>query len=64
MQKILIVEDERDIADLVGFNLERAGYDVFSEIIRVTRPRRALIAARTWAGVMLRSLTPAAVLRA
>jgi two-component system phosphate regulon response regulator PhoB len=28
MQKILIVEDERDIADLVGFNLERAGYDV------------------------------------
>ena len=28
MQKILIVEDERDIADLVGFNLERAGYQV------------------------------------
>jgi len=28
MQKILIVEDERDIADLVGFNLERAGYAV------------------------------------
>lgn len=28
MQKILIIEDERDIADLVGFNLERAGYEV------------------------------------
>ena len=28
MQKILIVEDERDIADLVGFNLERAGFQV------------------------------------
>jgi len=28
MQKILIVEDERDIADLIGFNLERAGYAV------------------------------------
>lgn len=28
MQTILIVEDERDIADLVGFNLERAGYKV------------------------------------
>jgi two-component system phosphate regulon response regulator PhoB len=28
MQKILIVEDERDIADLVGFNLERAGFEV------------------------------------
>jgi two-component system phosphate regulon response regulator PhoB len=28
MQKILIVEDERDIADLIGFNLERNGYAV------------------------------------
>lgn len=28
MQQILIVEDERDIADLIGFNLERAGYAV------------------------------------
>lgn len=27
MQKILIVEDERDVADLVAFNLERAGYE-------------------------------------
>ena len=26
MQKILIVEDERDIAELIAFNLERAGY--------------------------------------
>ncbi len=29
MHRILIVEDERDIADLVGFNLQRAGYEVF-----------------------------------
>jgi len=28
MQRILIVEDERDIADLIGFNLSRAGYEV------------------------------------
>jgi two-component system phosphate regulon response regulator PhoB len=28
MQKILIVEDERDIANLIGFNIERAGYEV------------------------------------
>lgn len=28
MHKILIVEDERDIADLIGFNLERNGYEV------------------------------------
>jgi two-component system phosphate regulon response regulator PhoB len=26
MHRILIVEDEQDIADLIGFNLERAGY--------------------------------------
>ncbi len=28
MHRILIVEDEQDIADLIGFNLERAGYQV------------------------------------
>ncbi len=28
MQKILVVEDERDIADLIGFNLQRNGYEV------------------------------------
>ena len=28
MQKILIVEDEQDIADLIGFNLQRAGFEV------------------------------------
>jgi 15-cis-phytoene synthase len=29
--------------------IEAAGYDVFSRVIRVPRPRRALIAAATWA---------------
>ena len=28
MQRILIVEDEVDIADLIMFNLQRAGYEV------------------------------------
>lgn len=28
MQKILVVEDELDIADLIGFNLQRNGYQV------------------------------------
>ena len=28
MQRILVIEDERDIADLITFNLERAGYEV------------------------------------
>lgn len=27
MHRILIVEDEHDIADLIGFNLQRAGYE-------------------------------------
>lgn len=30
MQRILIVEDEEDIADLIGFNLDRAGYRVLT----------------------------------
>jgi len=29
MQKVLVVEDEVDIADLIRFNLERSGYEVF-----------------------------------
>lgn len=29
MQRVLVVEDEVDIADLIRFNLERAGYQVF-----------------------------------
>ncbi|MGE9270013.1 MAG: response regulator transcription factor [Verrucomicrobiales bacterium] len=28
MQRILVIEDERDIADLIAFNLERLGFDV------------------------------------
>ncbi len=34
--------------------IERADYDVFSEVIRIPRPRRALIAARTWLTTHLR----------
>jgi phytoene/squalene synthetase len=29
--------------------IERRGYDVFSEVVRVPRRRRAVIAAGTWA---------------
>lgn len=36
MQKILIVEHERDIADLVGFNLEREGYEVMKAYDGIT----------------------------
>ena len=33
--------------------IERSGYDVFSRRIRVPRPRRAVIALRTWARTLL-----------
>jgi phytoene synthase len=34
--------------------IEARGYDVFGEVVRIPRPRRALIAVRTWARVRLR----------
>ena len=34
--------------------IERRGYDVFSERVRIPRIRRALIAVRTWLDVVLR----------
>lgn len=34
-------------------SIERANYDVFSRVIRVPRPRRAVIAATTWAKGMV-----------
>lgn len=33
--------------------IERGGYDVFSRVVRVPRPERAVIAALTWARTML-----------
>jgi phytoene synthase len=38
--------------------IERRDYDVFSQVVRIPRPRRALIAAATWARTMVRSMTP------
>jgi phytoene synthase len=35
--------------------IERRDYDVFREIVRIPRPRRALIAATVWARTMLRA---------
>ena len=34
--------------------IEQRDYDVFSSVVRVPRPRRALIAATTWAAALLR----------
>jgi phytoene synthase len=33
--------------------IERSGYDVFSRVVRIPRPRRAVIAAATWARTVL-----------
>ena len=33
--------------------IERSGYDVFSRVVRIPRPRRAVIAAATWARTAL-----------
>jgi len=35
--------------------IERADYDVFSGVVRIPRPQRAIIAAATWARTMLRA---------
>jgi two-component system phosphate regulon response regulator PhoB len=42
MQRILIVEDERDIADLIGFNLQRAGYAVIKAHDGITGAKIAI----------------------
>jgi phytoene synthase len=39
--------------ELLG-RIERADYDVFSRVMRIPRPQRAVIAAGTWARTMLR----------
>ncbi|HET7220615.1 MAG TPA: squalene/phytoene synthase family protein [Vicinamibacterales bacterium] len=38
--------------------IEHRDYDVFSQVVRIPRPRRAVIAAATWARTILRSMTP------
>jgi phytoene synthase len=35
--------------------IERTDYDIFSRVVRIPRPRRALIAAVTWVRVLVRS---------
>jgi two-component system phosphate regulon response regulator PhoB len=42
MHRILIIEDEQDIADLIGFNLQRAGFEVLKSHDGVTGTEIAL----------------------
>ena len=41
--------------------IERRGFDVFSEVVRVPRPQRAMIAATTWARTLMRAGVEAVV---
>ena len=43
--------------------IERRGYDVFSEVVRVPRPRRAMIAAIVWSQTILCSLYKSVTMR-
>jgi two-component system phosphate regulon response regulator PhoB len=42
MHRILIVEDEQDIADLIGFNFQRAGYEILKAHDGITGTEVAL----------------------
>ncbi len=42
MHRILIVEDEQDIADLIGFNLQRGGFEVLKAHDGITGTETAL----------------------
>ncbi|MGJ8633598.1 MAG: response regulator transcription factor [Luteolibacter sp.] len=42
MQKVLIIEDEIDISDLVKFNLQRAGYEVIQALDGILGTKMAL----------------------
>jgi two-component system phosphate regulon response regulator PhoB len=43
MQRILIIEDETDIADMIGFNLEAAGYAVMKAYDGFTGEKMAIL---------------------
>ena len=62
---VLPPEDATDLvaAEIMGAiylaileRIERRDYDVFSEVVRVPRPRRAMIAAWAWTRTILRSV--------
>jgi 15-cis-phytoene synthase len=52
-RRLVAAEIMRAIYHALLRRIERAGFDVFSRRVRVPRPRRAVIAAATWARTML-----------
>lgn len=53
-RRLVAAEIMSGIYQAILERIERRGHDVFRELVRVPRPRRALIAATIWAQVMLR----------
>jgi phytoene synthase len=54
-RRLVAAEIMRAIYSAILDRIERRDYDVFSAVVRVPRPRRALIAATTWATTLLHS---------
>jgi 15-cis-phytoene synthase len=54
-RRLVAAEIMRAIYSAILDRIEQRDYDVFSSVVRVPRPRRALIAASTWARTLLRS---------
>ena len=54
-RRLVAAEIMRAIYSAILDRIERRDYDVFSSLVRVPRPRRALIAASTWGKTLLRS---------
>jgi 15-cis-phytoene synthase len=54
-RRLVAAEIMRAIYSAILDRIEQRDYDVFSSLVRVPRPRRALIAASTWAKTLLRS---------
>ena len=52
-RQLVAAEIMRTVYAAILRRIERQDYDVFSHVVRVPRPRRALIAAATWARVTL-----------
>jgi len=52
--RLVAAEIMRAIYRSLLARIERNDYDVFSRVVRIPRPRRAVIAAATWARTMLR----------
>ena len=54
-RRLVAAEIMRSIYSAILDRIEQRDYDVFSSMVRVPRPRRALIAAATWARTLIRS---------